>query len=101
MTCARPGSHLTEEDRQPRRREWRMFEYTCPKCEKTITTANISSGTVTPCPGCGQRLRVVLESEAGAGVSLLSSGERPAEAPAASGPPRGTAGPLLVGVCGL
>jgi HEAT repeat protein/S1-C subfamily serine protease len=66
-----------------------MFEYTCPnpKCQRTTTAATLQGGTVIPCPGCGQRLRVLVE-------------DAKAAAPAAA-PARGFVLPCLAGVCSL
>jgi hypothetical protein len=62
-----------------------MFEYTCPKCQKTTTVAELASGTVTRCAGCNQQLRVVLEEDVGS-VSLVGAADAAAQSGAARRP---------------
>jgi HEAT repeat protein/S1-C subfamily serine protease len=64
-----------------------MLEFTCPKCQRTTSAATLQSGKVLPCPGCGQRLCVVVEEAMAA--------------PPAAAPGRGCVLPCLAGVCGL
>ncbi len=62
-----------------------MFEYTCPKCQRTSPAKAIPDGGLMPCAACGQSLCVVPDN-------------------AAPPAPSGRAMPLLAassGLCGL